>query len=227
MHGKMPTSNFPRLFKLAIAIPVIVICGHLVAEPFLSAAHKQWWLGENGPTEIAQFLILIGAAITALATLVTMNRGKDPLLTLWIAIALICCIYVAGEEVSWGQWFFYWDTPEHWAAMNDQGETNLHNTSAWLDQKPRLILEIGVYIGGLIIALVAKFRPTRLPARFNTFYPDIALTPLALGIVTTKIIQTITGTFYRSSELQELMLFTFVLFYLIILHLRARTSKHQ
>src|SRR3546814_4167282 len=54
---------------------------------------------------------------------------------------------MAGEEASWGQHYAGWLTPDNWQALNDQGETNLHNTSSWLDQKPRTLLEIGVIVG--------------------------------------------------------------------------------
>lgn len=34
---------------------------------------------------------------------------------------------MAMEEISWGQRLFGWETPAAWAALNHQGETNLHN----------------------------------------------------------------------------------------------------
>jgi hypothetical protein len=57
--------------------------------------------------------------------------------------------YMAGEEVSWGQWFFMWDTPDTFLEINDQHETNLHNVSSWMDQKPRLLLELWALFGAI------------------------------------------------------------------------------
>ena len=51
------------------------------------------------------------------------------------------CLYIAGEEMSWGQHFFHWNTPEYWAEVNRQEETNLHNTYAIFEKTPRSILE--------------------------------------------------------------------------------------
>ena len=34
---------------------------------------------------------------------------------------------ICGEELSWGQWIFGWETPEDLAEINLQDETNLHN----------------------------------------------------------------------------------------------------
>ena len=35
--------------------------------------------------------------------------------------------------------------------VNDQGETNLHNTSALLDQVPRMLLTIAAVVGGVLM----------------------------------------------------------------------------
>src|SRR3546814_9825984 len=72
-------------------------------------------------------------------------------------------------EASWGQHYAGWLTPENWQALNDQGETNLHNTSSWLDQKPRTLLEIGVIVGGILIPMLALRRPALREGRFAIF----------------------------------------------------------
>ncbi|MEE2565256.1 hypothetical protein [Hyphobacterium marinum] len=43
------------------------------------------------------------------------------------AAAAAACLVIAGEELSWGQWIFHWDTPDALAAVNLQNETNAHN----------------------------------------------------------------------------------------------------
>ncbi|MCB9982820.1 MAG: hypothetical protein H6861_03965 [Rhodospirillales bacterium] len=50
--------------------------------------------------------------------------------------------------------------------MNDQNETNLHNISSRFDQKPRLILLVGVVVGGLIIPALQHFKSKRVPQIF-------------------------------------------------------------
>jgi uncharacterized membrane protein len=50
-------------------------------------------------------------------------RRYSPLL---LIVGLIFIIG-AGEEISWGQRIFNWETPEALAELNDQNETNLHN----------------------------------------------------------------------------------------------------
>lgn len=75
----------------------------------------------------------------------------------WLALFGLGCVYFLGEEISWGQHLFGWATPDSWMEINDQGETNLHNTSGWLDQIPRTILSIGIIAGGLFCTLLRKW----------------------------------------------------------------------
>jgi len=37
------------------------------------------------------------------------------------------CVFIAGEEESWGQWMFYYDVPESISKINVQNELNVHN----------------------------------------------------------------------------------------------------
>ncbi len=214
------------IFFLAVVLPALILILQIGAERALSYPQKEWLLSENGPHEFAQFLVLMGGAIVAASTLIRMDRRRDRMLTFWIGLALVCCLYVGGEEISWGQHIFFWETPETWAQVNDQNETNLHNTSAWFDQKPRLILEIGVILGGIILPLVRRFAPSRLPARFEMFYPTNILIPLAVIATLVKQTQSIAEgldlghPFHRVSEVQELFFFLFVWVYLLVLKTR-------
>lgn len=216
------------LFSVFI-LPIVILVADIIAERFfLNEVQKRWLLSENGPFELAQFGILVTAAIVAFTILITMNRSRDRLLTAWVVLAFLCCVYVAGEEVSWGQWFLDWQTPAEWARINDQGETNLHNTSTWLDQKPRMLLAIGVFAGGILFPLLRRFRPNTLPKRFDLFYPTNAVIVIAVTAAIAKSFNSICRAFdlyqpfYRASEVQEFFYFMFVLVYLVILRGRIK-----
>ena len=88
--------------------------------------------------------------------------------------------------MSWGQHFFHWNTPEYWALVNRQGETNLHNTYAMFEKWPRAILEIGVFIGGLLVPLVAVFDPRVRANRLSLFLPPSSLVPAAIAVFAFK-----------------------------------------
>jgi len=205
-------------------VPVVLILIQLAIEVFASDATKKFLLEEGGPHETMQAVTMFIAFIMATYLAI---RIKGKWLKLWFGIAALASFYVAGEEVSWGQWIFYWDTPEGWAQINDQQETNLHNTSAWFDQKPQIILQIGVLVGGIIIPLLKLFKPEKLPTRFNAIYGDYHLLPTALIALSLKLSDTILDAmhwhfFYRVSEVLELYLFYFVALYLYFMFKKVK-----
>lgn len=210
-------------------VPLTILVLQFILEFTIQSYHLAQIHSENGPHELLQFFILVIALMVALLGTKKAHSQKNTPITLWFLLAAICCTYVAGEEVSWGQHFVNWTTPEYWASLNDQGETNFHNTSSWLDQKPRLILEIGVIVGGLLIPLITRFKPSLLPSKFAIIYPtsNLAFTALIfLGLkITDKADKFGLSPFERVSVVQELYLFYFVLLYL--LDLRKRISLKQ
>ncbi len=179
-------------------------------------------LSENGPYEIAQFFIISLACLIAVTNVFFFKKKSKPLLVGWNIIAALCCLYVAGEEVSWGQHFFDWATPENWSERNDQNETNFHNTTSWLDQKPRLILLLGIIVGGIVIPLIQIKRALSLPKYISQLIPSKELMFIALCVVIPQIVEKLGEAanilvFTRFSEVQELYMFYFILLYLISL----------
>jgi glucan phosphoethanolaminetransferase (alkaline phosphatase superfamily) len=199
-------------------LPISVLVVQLGLDTVLPPDTKAWIYNENGPYEILQFFVLLWAMAIAAFTLFKMDRGNKPLMG-WILLAFLCCFYVGGEEISWGQQFLNWNTPEYWAQLNDQNETNLHNTSSWLDQKPRLILELAVYTGGIIFPLLRKFKSSALPKKFEVIYPGKALIVTAVICLIIRFADMVGDAthnpiFGRAAELEETYLFYFVTLYL-------------
>ncbi len=218
----MTYNSVPSLMWLWIPIGVFVV--QLGLDMVLPVDTKAWMYNENGPYELGQVVVLVAAIAVAVMTLVRMDKADKGVMA-WIGLALLCCVYVAGEEISWGQQILKWNTPEYWAAINDQNETNLHNTSSWLDQKPRLILELGVYFGGIILPLLRKYKPGLLPRRFEPIYPGSAVVVTAVVCLCVRFADMAadaTGTplFGRAAEVEEAYLYYFVLLYLMELRHR-------
>lgn len=210
-------SAIPTFFWLWLPVSLLVI--QLGLDTVLPSSAKAGIYAENGPYEIVQFFILLVAIGVAATTLAAMDRSRV-WLTGWIVLAAVCCVYVAGEEVSWGQHFLNWNTPEYWSRVNDQNETNLHNTSSWLDQKPRLLLELAVYSGGLILPLLLRYRPSLVPLKFDVIYPSFRLVVTAALCLVIRFADmagdfTHDPIFGRAAEIEETYLFYFVTLYLV------------
>ena len=211
---------------LGIAIPLVLITTQVLIEIFLSSALLQKMHSEKGIHEIFQALITLSSFLIGLFILTSRKiRTFGPYVFTWVFLATICCLYVTGEETSWGQHLFDWSTPENWSDINDQNETNIHNTSSWFDQKPRLLLELGVVVGGIVVPLLLRYKPHILPAKFSIIYPTFAFTLTAVIFASLKLfdqIEEILGAHHmtRGSEVQEIFLFYFVALYMLLLKKR-------
>ena len=124
--------------------------------------HDNYFAGELGIIELATPIMLVPAIIAGFLIFINREKLVARQLGYWILLVTLACIYIAGEEISWGQQLVGWGTPEWVKEINDQHETNLHNMSSWFDQKPRLLLEISVLIGGIFLPLKRKLQGTHL-----------------------------------------------------------------
>lgn len=185
---------------------------------------KYWFERELGFIELATPIILVVAIVYGVRAFLLREYLPVGWLKIWLALVTAACIYFAGEEISWGQQFFGWQSPEIMQEINDQQETNIHNVSSWFDQKPRLLLELWIIIGGIFVAVLRKWKP----GIFKTdswpywFWPGFACFPAALLAELVKLPERIKDSFdiaslptdLRYSEFQELLFAVFLLCYL-------------
>lgn len=201
-------------------LPVTLWVTLVAVNPFLSVHGGNIVYSENGLLEFGQVIIAIGSVALGIACLKYARHAR--LLTVWLALAVLGNFYIAGEELSWGQQLFFWETPEAMMRLNDQQETNLHNMSNWFDQKPKTLLMIGIILGGGILPLLKRFRPKLAPLRFGLVYPpDCLFWVSALTLATHGIdkLKKLNGTviLHRASELTEFYMYYFMLLYLLMM----------
>lgn len=221
----MNTASLDKIFWLWL--PLVFFLFQLVIEQTLPGKVLSDMHSENGLHEVLQFVIISIAFLWSIRILIQKPWMISRWLALWVVLAALGTLYVAGEEMSWGQHILNWSTPEYWQNVNDQGETNFHNTSSWLDQKPRLLLLIGSIVGGLLIPFLLRVKPATVPEKFTIIYPPATLgitAALALCInLGDKLAELLTNYpfFVRGSEVEEVYLFYFVLLYLVVLRRRV------
>lgn len=77
---------------------------------------------EDGPLENLTALLY---GVATVAFLVAVRRRSAGVV--WLLILAAASLFVAGEEISWGQRIFGWSTPAGMAEINVQDETTIHN----------------------------------------------------------------------------------------------------
>lgn len=203
-------------------VPAVIALSLIPTYQFAPEFYIKWVLPEGyGFLELGQFFVALAAMAVALKLAFRPFVRARRLVFLFICLAALGCLYIAGEEHSWGQHFFHWQTPDYWAAVNRQQETNLHNTMHLFGKKPRALLELGILTGGLMLPLLAVFYPAIRRNRWSLFFPAGAMVPVALCAALYKATSTllnleIPSLVARPSEALELFLYLFLLFYLII-----------
>jgi len=114
---------------------------------------------QGGIVEHATVLVLLPGIFAGLAVFFYHRKHlPQRWLGWWVLMWTLACIFFAGEEISWGQWFFEWKSPEVFKQLNSQQETNFHNMTPWLFQKPQALVEIWIVLGGLVLPLWRRYK---------------------------------------------------------------------
>ncbi len=167
------------------------------------------------------------AAGTFATLLYKFAKKKRFLPTAVCAVLVLVLIVMIGEEISWGQRIFGWETPADYAVINKQGETNLHNLYTQIFQNV-------LYFGGwlLLVALpffreqiagfLAKFKKLAFLADFLPPAYFVLIFAAAWGLVDPLVSET--GLRY-SSILFTILGTVAILIYLVI-GARGRLAEH-
>ncbi len=227
-------------FVLGLGAPLLILLilhGVAFFDPNLA---RDIFRGERGPVEILQVLFLTGALVVGLRVSKLALMQNVPYLLGWISLMVLGTVYTLGEEASWGQHFFLWETPDTFSRLNDQNESNLHNISSWFDQKPRLILEIGIIVGGIIYPIWRQLKKTP-PFSPKTLaywiWPPVICAPSAICVVLARIFDSLSERGFQytpgingiqHAEEQELFMYLFVFTYAVVLlwKLKRENNRH-
>lgn len=144
----------------------------------------EFLFAKEGPLELLTFLALVASAVWCLLAARNILRGRGTAQSRTIAggyAALGVGLFVVGmEEISWGQTYLQWATPEKWAAINSQQETTVHNL---LEQPTLHVIEQAILIGFVVAALVGIWLGIRKVHPFITaFAPHFSTAPILILI---------------------------------------------
>jgi hypothetical protein len=89
-------------------------------------------------------------------------------------------LFVAGEEISWGQRLFGWSTPESLGAINHQDETNVHNIHSVQRAFTYMLLVGAMYCSAAPILVASTCGGRARPALSFLLVPPLSLIPAFL-----------------------------------------------
>lgn len=179
-------------------------------------------------------VVLIPGIAAGFAVFLARRHLPDWRLGWWVLMWTLACVYFAGEEVSWGQHLFDWETPESYKAINRQQEMNLHNTTSWLNEKPRALVELWIMIAGFALPLWRLAAGTRLdPARLGYWlWPTVVAAPSAALFLLFRVHKWVadsTGArvtnWLSESEVREYYIALFLSLYLLSIWKRLRAPS--
>ena len=191
-----------------------------------------WVESESGLIENGTALILIPATIFAAVLALRLYRRLGAPYLVWFASVALVCFGFAGEEISWGQHWLGWSSPEYFAEYNRQGETNLHNLNIHFGRVVKSILTLAIIVGGLIVPLRQRGRAPQNSgtARFlDIVTPTFVCVPAAAFVLGVRLVERFKTWFdldwgiiaVNLKESQELYIALFLLIYAWSARVRA------
>lgn len=143
---------------------------------------RRWLSGELGIVELPTIAFALWGVWEAARIVRDRRKLPYPHLAWWFGLFAIALFVFAGEEASWGQSWFHWATPEDYARINRQGETNLHNLSSLTEEIPKTLLIAAALVGGIIWPIWAwakKRGPYLGQGWFSWIWPSSLIWPAA------------------------------------------------
>lgn len=220
--------KFPRRIMWGMyAMPFVIALSGVVAALLGKEAYK-WFTDEDRFCENGQVLFwFLTFCLSGVMARRLWPQSERFMAVLYVG--LCCCLFfLIGEEISWGQRIFGWQTPTDYAAINKQAETNLHNVYGVGRTFKWVYLMIAAY--GAIIPLAmwrtAFFRKYR--DRLSLVIPHYTLLPYFLLPMVWKLYanlvdppQRLYFVVEKYSEVMELVL-AMGFFLFMVFQLRAR-----
>jgi hypothetical protein len=174
--------------RLVVHVIAGLIVGAALALAYFAPERYDPLMEEDRAVEWATVALYLAAAIVRGYHAVQSRRIFDGLVALF-------CLFVAGEEISWGQRLIGYIPPAAFLEHNTQQETNIHNF-ADVFGRPKWMLILALAGFGLLLPALARATSTtrRLLERAGATAPAPAFVPWFLAAVALLIWYPVTFT---------------------------------
>lgn len=124
---------------------------------FLKFEELFHWLTEEDMLVEWSTFVLFFLAFVISTRKIWLEYNKKSYFDWFMILIAIGCLFVAGEEISWGQRFFGFDTPEMIKSVNFQNEMTLHNIGNFGKNWIRRIFMLSMFFYLIVIPLVVNY----------------------------------------------------------------------
>ena len=193
---------------------------------------------ENGIVENMTVAFLVLAVVYGARSFMARSILPVKWLGIWIALVSLAAFGFLGEEISWGQHYFHWQTPQGWSEINIQHETNLHNLHKYFEKTPRFLFSVMALVGGIVIPITIRAKKISLSSDspYYWLWPTIVCMPTCIMALTIGIPEKITHELERElwdflviepGELKECFLAIFMFLYTLSFYRRLQARGGQ
>ena len=179
------------------------------------AAFKQYMVTEDGFTEWMTVLAFVIIFIVCARRVWVLRANRPTLFLLATGFLALLAVFVAGEEISWGQRFIGVDSPAFFEKYNAQGETNLHNLEVYGVKINKLVFGKGV--GILLLCYLLILVPAyHFKAGVRNFMDRLAV-PIATNyqVAAYLLVLIVVQVLMASSKKGEMLEFAFSFLFLL------------
>lgn len=161
--------------RLLVIAPFVLAGLGAMAFPFRSLYGLL--ANEDGVVEWSQVALLVTLVVVYAHLAVLLWRADRRWLAALYGVAALASLFIAGEEISWGQRVLGFATPEGLDAINDQGETNIHNIGLVVKVFNLVVVTICATAITLPILRWTGWRATARSVAGYMLIPPLALIP--------------------------------------------------
>jgi hypothetical protein len=165
----------PRQGLIIALFPVAATLAFLAAVPFPRLF--LWVIDEDSLLETLQFLLILATTILSARISQWLLRTRRLGLGMLYVLLTLATFFIAGEEISWGQRIFGWQTPEPLKQINAQQEISVHNIYGFHQLFIYAVMLGGLY--GAVVPLVRSLFSARRPRSTLSYLliPPLCLVP--------------------------------------------------
>lgn len=154
----------------------LIACAALTVLAFIAPDIFTHMFREDGPFELGSAVLYFVSALACIA--LAARKREHSKLQIWLGLLALLFIFVGGEEISWGQRIFGFDTPERLAAINVQNEFTLHNVYS-----NSLFVYPGLAVTAMLLFVAPLLRGLNPRARRIFDALEFPVAPLACAIL--------------------------------------------